>query len=150
MQGLPIYVVSFSNQICWWRKLTGVKTMASLVPYINFGGKSQEAIESYKRVFGGDAEVQLEGERVIHLDFQSGDIHFMGSDLDGDQPGLESGNTYSMVLNCDDEEQLRNFYGKLVDGGKEVFAPTDSGWGAIVAHCIDRFGVTWMLNYDQP
>jgi PhnB protein len=97
-------------------------------------------------VFGGDAEVQSDGQRVVHLDFQSDDIHFMGSDLEDDQPGQQS----SLVLNCDTEEQLRTFYAKLVDGGEEVFAPTDSGWGALVAHCSDQFGVTWMLNYDQP
>jgi PhnB protein len=124
--------------------------MANLVPYINFGGKSQVAVEFYKGVFGGDAEVQSEGERVMHLDFTSGGIHFMGSDHQGDQAGLVHSNGYSMVLNCDSEEQLRDFYAKLVDGGKEVFAPTDSGWGAIVAHCSDQFGVVWMLNYDEP
>jgi PhnB protein len=70
----------------------------------------------------------------------------MGSDLGADRAGSAA----SMVLNCDDEEQLRDFYAKLVDGGNAVFAPTDSGWGAIVAHCVDRFGVTWMLNYDVP
>jgi PhnB protein len=124
--------------------------MANVVPYINFGDKGQEAITFYKGVFGGDAEVQLEGERVIHLDFQAGDIHFMGSDLQGDQAGLERSNGYSLVLNCDSEEQLRDFYAKLVDGGKEVFAPADSGWGATIAHCTDQCGVTWMLNYDKP
>jgi PhnB protein len=124
--------------------------MANVIPYINFVDKSQEAVNFYKSVFGGDAEVQLDGERVIHLDFQSGDIHFMGSDLQSNQPELKSGSAYSMVLNCDSEEQLRDFYAKLIDDGKEVFAPTDSGWGAIVAHCIDQFGVTWMLNYDKP
>ena len=124
--------------------------MANIVPYINFGEKSQEAIKFYKGVFGGDAEVQLEGERVIHLEFQAGDIRFMGGDLQSDQAGLERGNGYGLVLNCDSEEQLRDFYAKLVDGGKEVFAPADSGWGAIIAHCTDQFGVTWLLNYDKP
>ncbi len=124
--------------------------MANIVPYINFGDKSQAAVKFYKGVFGGDAEVQSEGERVIHLDFQAGDIHFMGSDLQSDQAGLERGNGYSLVLNCDSEEQLRDFYARLVDGGKEVFAPTDSGWGAIIAHCTDQFGISWMLNYDKP
>ena len=70
----------------------------------------------------------------------------MGSDLGSDQSGQQS----SLVLNCDTEEQLGTFYARLVDDGTEVFAPNDSGWRAIVAHCIDRFGVTWMLNYDQP
>jgi PhnB protein len=124
--------------------------MPNLVPYINFGDRSREAVQFYKEVFGGDAEVQLDGERVMHLDFQAGDIHFMGSDLQGDQDGLGSGDGYGLVLNCDGEEQLRDFYGKLVDGGSEVFAPVDGGWGAIVAHCTDQFGVTWMLNYDVP
>ena len=124
--------------------------MANILPYINFGEKSQEAITFYKGVFGGDAEVQLEGERVIHLEFQAGDIRFMGGDLQSDQAGLERGNGYGLVLNCDSEEQLRDFYAKLVDGGKEVFAPTDSGWGAIIAHCTDQFGVTWLMNYDKP
>jgi PhnB protein len=121
--------------------------MANLVPYINFPD-SREAVSFYKGVFGGEAEVQLEGERVIHLDFQAGDLHFMGSDLESDQVGLGSG--YGLVLNCDDEDQLRDFYAKLVDGGNELFAPVDSGWGAIVAHCTDQFGVSWMLNYDKP
>jgi PhnB protein len=124
--------------------------MANIVPYINFGEKGQEAITLYKGVFGGDARVQLEGERVLHREFQAGDIRFMGGDLQSDQAGLERGNGYGLVLNCDSEEQLRDCYAKLVDSGKEVFAPTDSGWGAIIAHCTDQFGVTWMLNYDKP
>src|SRR5712691_13242953 len=124
--------------------------MANILPYINFGEKSQEAITFYKGVFGGDAEVQLEGERVIHLEFQAGDIRFMGGDPQSAQAGLERGNGYGLVLNCDSEEQLLDFYAKLVYGGHEVFAPVDSGWGAIIAHCTDQFGVTWMLNYDKP
>lgn len=124
--------------------------MANIIPYINFAQNGQQAITFYKRVFGGEAEVQFEGERLIHLDFQAGGIHFMGSDLQNAQTGLERGNASSLVLNCDSEEQLRAFYTRLADGGKEVFAPDDSGWGAIIAHCIDQFGLTWLLNYDQP
>jgi PhnB protein len=119
--------------------------MANIVPYINFVDKSQAAVEFYKSVFGGDAEVQSDDGRVIQLEFKAGDIRFMGADLQSDEFGRQT----SMVLNCDDEEQLRGFYAKLMEGGKAVFAPTDSGWGAIVAHCIDQFGVTWMLNYDK-
>ena len=124
--------------------------MANIIPYINFGNKSHEATAFYTSVFGGNAKVQHEGDRIIHLDFQAGDIHFMGSDLQGDQTELVRGNEYSLVLNCDTEAQLREFYVKLVSGGQEVFGPTGSGWGAIVAHCIDQFGVVWMLNYDPP
>jgi PhnB protein len=124
--------------------------MANLVPYINFVDKSQEAVKFYKDVFGGDAEVQSEGKRVMHFDFQAGDIHIMGSDHQSDQAGTKLSEGCNLVLNCDSEKQLGDFYTKLVKDGKKVFAPTDSGWGAIIAHCVDQFGVTWMLNYDKP
>lgn len=94
--------------------------------------------------------MHAEGERVVHLDFRAGDIHFMGRDLEGDEAGPRGGEGYGLVLKCDSEPQLRAFYAQLVEGGTEVFAPVDGGSGAIVAHGIDRFGVTWMLNYDQP
>src|SRR5260370_40408134 len=124
--------------------------MANIVQYINFANNGQEAIKFYKGVFGGDAEVQFEGERVIHLDFQAGGIHFMGSDLQSDQAGLECGHGSSLVLNCDNEEQLGDFYAKLVDAGGEVFAPANSGWRAIIAHYTDQFRVNSLMNYDKP
>ena len=124
--------------------------MANVVPYINFVDKSHEALEFYKGVFGGDAETQSEGERVIHLDFRSGDIHFMGGDHQDGPAGLRSSDGYGVVLNCDSEDELRDFYAKLADGGTVLFEPVDSGWGAIVAHCADQFGVSWMLNFDAP
>lgn len=124
--------------------------MANVVPYINFVDKSGEAVEFYKGVFGGNAEVQSDGGRVVHLDFRAGEVHLMGGDHQSSEAGLGRADGCNMVLNCDSEEQLRDFYAKLVDGGKEIFAPVDSGWGAIVAHCTDRFGVGWMFNYDKP
>ena len=120
--------------------------MTQVIPYINFVDQSAAAVAFYRDVFGGEADVQTDGERVVHFEFRSGDIHFMGSDLGSDQPGRAS----TLVLNCDTEEQLSALYARLVEHGVEVFAPTDSGWGAVVAHCVDQFGLTWMLNFDQP
>ena len=38
--------------------------MANIIPYINFANRGQEAVSFYKAIFGGDAEVQSEGDRV--------------------------------------------------------------------------------------
>ncbi|HSX42772.1 MAG TPA: VOC family protein [Candidatus Saccharimonadales bacterium] len=124
--------------------------MAHLVPYINFVDKSQEAVAFYTAVFGGEAEVQADAGRIVHLEFKAGDIHFMGGDHAVDEAGLTASKGYSLVLTCDSEAQLRDFYARLADSGQEIFAPMDSGWGATIAHCTDRFGVSWMLNYDKP
>src|SRR5260370_40927824 len=117
--------------------------MANIVPYITFAKNGQEAITFYKGVFGGDAEVQFEGERVIHLDFQAGGIRFMGSDLQSDQAGLERGNGSSLVVDCDSEQQLRRFYSRPGDGGNGVLEASDRGCAANLGHRHYAFGVAW-------
>jgi PhnB protein len=124
--------------------------MATVIPYLNFAGKTALAAEFYKTVFGGDAEVQKDGDRVVQLEFRAGDIHFMGADHDQASAGVGLASATSMVLTCDSEAQLAEWYDKLVAGGATIFAPMDSGWGAVIAHCTDQFGVSWMLNYDKP
>ena len=136
--------------------------MANIVPYINFADQGREAIEFYKSVFGGDAEVQLVkdspaaagmpkewGERIFHLAFTAGDIHFYGSDVISDQAGKVVGNVHSVAINCDSEQQLKDWFKKLSDGGKVVWDVRDSEWGSVFGQCVDKFGITWMLNYDK-
>jgi PhnB protein len=136
--------------------------MAKVVPYINFADRGREAIEFYKGVFGGDAEVQLVkdspsagqmpkewGERIFHLEFKSGDIRFLGSDIISDQAGKVAGNVYSLVIECDSAEQLKEYFSKLSEGGKVVWEPRDSEWGSVFGQCVDKFDVQWMLNYDK-
>ncbi len=137
--------------------------MAQVIPYINFADRGREAIEFYKSVFGGEAEIRLIkdsgaaaempaewAERIMHLDFRAGDIRLMGSDIVSDQAGKVPGNQMSIAIMCDSEEQLREYYAKLVDGGKEMWPPTNSEWGSVFGQCSDRFDVQWMLEYAKP
>lgn len=136
--------------------------MANIVPYINFADQGREAVAFYKSVFGGDAEIQLVkdsptasgmpkewGERIFHLAFSAGDIHFYGSDVMSDQAGKVVGNVYHLAINCDSAEQLQEWFVKLADGGKVVWEPRESEWGSLFGQVADRFGITWLLNY-QP
>lgn len=137
--------------------------MATVVPYINFADQGREAIEFYKSVFGGDAEVTYVkdspsaaqmpaewGERIFHLDFKAGDIRFLGSDVISDQAGKVPGNVYAIAINCDSDEQLKEYFAKLSDGGKVVWEPRDAEWGDLFGQCVDKFSITWMLNYHKP
>ena len=136
--------------------------MAKIVPYINFADQGKEAIEFYKSVFGGNAEVQLVknspnaaqmpaewGERIFHFDFKAGDIHLLGSDIMSDQAGKVVGNVHSLAIMCDNAEQLKEYFTKLSEGGKVVWEPRDSEWGSLYGQCVDKFGIQWMLNYDK-
>ena len=123
--------------------------MATVVPYINFEGASRAAVAFYEDVFGATAEVQEYEGRVAHFDFAAGDLHFMGGDHGPDERGVGRARESALAVQCDSEGQLRDLFESLVEGGEEVFSPSDSGWGSTIAHCLDRFGVSWMLNYDH-
>ena len=136
--------------------------MANVVPYINFADQGREAIEFYKSIFGGEAEINLVkdgpnaeqmpkdwAERIFHLDYKAGDIRILGSDIISDQAGRVPGNVYSLALMCDSAEQLHEYADKLADGGKVVWPAGESEWGDIFAQVVDKFGIQWMLNYHK-
>ena len=136
--------------------------MAQVVPYINFAGKTSEALEFYKSIFGGKADMTLakdspnagqtppeKMEQVFHADYKADGVRLLASDMMSDAAGRVVGNVYSMAVMCDSSEQLHDWYAKLVEGGKEVWAPRDSEWGSVYGQCVDRYGLQWMLNYDK-
>lgn len=136
--------------------------MATICPYINFADQGREAIEFYKSIFGGEAEITLVkdspmgkqmpaewGERIFHFDYHAGDIRILGSDIISDQAGKVVGNVFSIGLMCDSPEQLHEYFDKLADGGKVVWPAADSEWGSIFGQVVDKFGIQWMLNFDK-
>ncbi|MGH7234202.1 MAG: VOC family protein [Candidatus Saccharimonadales bacterium] len=133
--------------------------MAQIVPYINFADRGKDAIEFYKSIFGGEANVTLVkdspaaaqmpkewGNRIFHLDYKADSIRLLGSDIISDQDGKVAGNVYSLAIMCDSEEQLKDYFSKLSDGGKVVLEPNKSEWGDIYAQCVDKFDIQWMLD----
>jgi PhnB protein len=137
--------------------------MAQLVPYINFAGKTSEALDFYKSIFGGEADVQLAKDGpmaaqtpperqsdVFHADYNAGGFRLLASDMMSDAAGRVVGNVYSLALMCDSAEQLQEWFDKLADGGNVVWPVRDSEWGSIYAQVVDKYGLQWMLNYDKP
>lgn len=136
--------------------------MASLVPYVNFAGKTAEALDFYKSIFGGEADMtlakdgpmaaQTPEERqndVFHADYKADGFRLLASDMMSDAAGREVGNVFSLALMCDSKEQLQDWFDKLADGGKVVWPVRDSEWGSVYAQVVDKYGLQWMLNFDQ-
>lgn len=134
--------------------------MAVVEPYINFAGKTVEAMEFYKGVFGGEVNVQLAKDgpnagntpadkldQVFHADLDTGSFHLLGSDMMSDNRRPDG--DISLALMCDSAEQLRGWFDKFAEGGKVVWPVRDSEWGSVYAQVVDRYGIQWMLNYDK-
>jgi PhnB protein len=134
--------------------------MASrLNPYIGFDSNARQAMEFYKGVFGGELRLNTFGEygsegtpeadKIMHaqLETDSG-FTLMASDT---PPGMQRnpGDNITISLSGDDAGELRGYWEKLSDGGTVTMPLEKQMWGDEFGTCLDRFGVSWMVNIGQ-
>jgi PhnB protein len=139
-----------------------------LNPYLNFMGKTEEAFNFYKSVFGGEfimlqkfkdvadmpekANMTAEDlEKVMHVALKVGDNTLMATDaLESMGHTLTLGNNISLSLNVDSREEADRLYAALSVGGKIELPMQDMFWGTYFGILDDQFGIKWMVNYEVP
>jgi len=131
-----------------------------LNPYISFDGNAREAMEFYEGVFGGTLTLNTFGEfgaadapgadKIMHGQLESdGGFILMGADM---PPGIEHdpGNNIAVSLSGDDADALRGYWKQLSEGGAVPVPLEKQMWGDEFGMCVDRFGISWMVNISQP
>lgn len=136
--------------------------MAQLNPYLQFSDKCREAMSFYQACFGGELNIQTVGESpmaaempseahgtVLHsqLTVRNGLI-LMASGMMG-QDEVHQGNNVNLCLTCDSEEEITTLFSRLSAGGSIHHPLEKSFWGATFGEVTDKFGIHWMLNFDQ-
>ena len=142
--------------------------MATINAYLTFDGTCEEAFNFYKSVFGGDFPMvgkfgdmpPQEGmppisdevkNRIMHMSLPiSAETVLMGSDT---MPGIHDhqvGNNISLSVNTDSREEADRIFNGLSAGGKVSMPLADTFWGAYFGMWTDKFGINWMVNYDDP
>ena len=143
-----------------------VYLMFKVNPYLNFNGKTEEAFNFYKSVFGGEftalqrfkdipaseqAMPEVEGERIMHVSLPIGEgTTLMGTDIsEGMGMSLTQGNNVYLSLHPDSKEEAERLFKQLSAGGKVEMPLEKMFWGAYFASFTDKFGVGWMINYEE-
>lgn len=54
--------------------------------------------------------------------------------------------SFSIFINCDNEEEINKLYQKLIEGGQALMPIGDYGFSQKFGWLNDRFGVSWQLN----
>ncbi|HET9487078.1 MAG TPA: VOC family protein [Chryseosolibacter sp.] len=143
--------------------------MATMInPYLNFNGKTEEAFNFYKSVFGGEfAMLQRikdtpggdkvpahEQNRVMHVALPIGkSTVLMASDImESMGHTLSMGNNFSISVHTESEKEADKIFNGLVNGGKVNIPLEKQFWGSYYGMLTDKFGVQWMVSYDfgQP
>ncbi|MEO5500850.1 MAG: VOC family protein [Ginsengibacter sp.] len=135
--------------------------MKSINPFINFNGKCRQAMTFYKECLGGELELmEVAGspmeenwkgpkDQILHASLiVNRSPVIMGSDMI-DQSGYTQGNNIALALDCQSEDEIRNFFEKLSQSGKVIKSLSVEFWGGLLGSVEDKFGIKWFLNYDR-
>ncbi len=135
--------------------------MAKISAYITFNGNCREAMNFYKNCLGGELQLQTIGdspfaeempkrmkEFILHSTLMKDDLLLMASDMVSED-GLTSGNTVSLMLNCNSEDEIQECYAKLSWGGTKTHPLERTFWGALFGNLTDKFGNHWLLHYQK-
>ena len=140
--------------------------MARVNTYLNFMGKTEEAFNFYKKVFGtefisvtrmkdmprpegapalSDSEADL--IMNIQLPITSGHV-LMATDMVASMGhNLKVGNNVTISLDLDSKEEAEKIYNQLLVNSPENSGPlAPMPWGANWGSCEDQYGIRWMVS----
>ena len=136
--------------------------MTQISAYLHFKGNCREAMTFYKECLGGELSMQAIGEmaggdnapvemqkNIVHAYLAKGSMVLQGSDMAGPE-GLIKGNTVSLALDCESEEEIQTFFTNLSAGGQVGDPLHIEFWDGTFGTLTDKYGHDWMLNYSKP
>lgn len=142
--------------------------MATANIYLTFDGECEAAFTFYQSVLGGEIPMwnrfgempPQEGmpplseehkNRIMHVTLPiSKETVLMGSDS---MPGIHKitkGNNFAISLNAQSRAEAEKLFNGLSEGGNVTMPLQDTFWGAYFGMWEDKFGIQWMVNYDDP
>jgi PhnB protein len=138
--------------------------MPALNPYLNFNGNTEEVFNFYKSVFGGEFDTVMrfkdmpqeyqdpadDGQKIMHmsLPITGGDM-LMGSDVPQRMGKVTNGTNFHIAINAISKEEAEKLFNGLSAGGKVLMPLSKAFWGALFGMFTDKYGIDWMVNYDE-
>jgi PhnB protein len=142
--------------------------MATINPYLLFNGNCEEAFLFYQSVFGGEFPYvgkfgdmpagaaggeQLSEEdknRIMHISLPIGkETILMGSDSNSASGPVAFGGNISISINTESKQEADKLFDGLAVGGNPFMPMNQTFWGAYFGMFVDKFGIHWMVNFDE-
>ena len=140
--------------------------MAQINPYIHFNGNAEEAFLFYKSVFGGEFAMiskfkdmsipespmsEKEAEKIMHIALPIGNHSIlMGSDTPEFMGKHNENETRSKIsISAESKTEADHIFNGLSEGGTIEMPIEESPWGSYFGMFRDKFGIEWMIDFDQ-
>jgi PhnB protein len=126
-------------------------------PHIGFKSNARQAMEFYQTVFGGKlilntfkefhaSQDPSEDDKIMHAELIADNgFSLMAADTP-DRMEFRPGTNFGLTLSGDNQAELSAWFMELSAGGMVTMPLEKSPWGDTFGMCIDKFGVTWMVN----
>jgi PhnB protein len=140
--------------------------MISINTYFNFQGNTEEVMNFYKSVFGGEFTIfqrfrDMPGcekmppedqNKIMHVSLATPKGYvFMATDaLESMEQKLVFGNNYHIIVHTESEAETDRLFNALSPGGKVEMPLNKTFWGAYCGMFRDKYNVQWMVNYTYP
>ena len=133
-----------------------------MTTYLFFNGNCEAAFKFYEQHLGAQAGAifryggtPLEhtvpadwSDKVMHGSVSLGGMELMGGDVAPDRYEHPTG--FSLSLQLTNPADAERIFRELAGGGR-VLAPLEQTfWAARFGMVVDRFGVSWMINCEEP
>jgi PhnB protein len=138
--------------------------MATVNPYLNFNGNTEEAFTFYKSVFGTEISALMrfkdspisdkvpaaDAQKIMHMALPIGNgVVMMATDmLESMGQILKPGNNFTLSITPESAEEALRLFNGLSEGGTIEAPYKKEFWGAYFGMFGDKFGIRWMVNYD--
>ena len=139
--------------------------MASINPHINFNGNAEEAFIFYKSVFGGEfAKImrfkdlsspafpvaENESNKIMHIALRIGKNVLMANDVPEFMGKTnENENRSKIAISTKSKEEADKLFNGLSASGNIIMPMEKTFWGAYFGMFTDKFGINWMVNFDE-
>ncbi len=128
-----------------------------VTPYLMLDGRSDEAIEFYKKALGANVEMLMRFSeapkeanctpssmnKVMHAALSVGDSRIMLSD--GNNKGQPTFTGISLTITAKDEAEADKLFGALSEGGQVQMSMEKTFFAKRFGMAADKFGISWMI-----
>ena len=133
----------------------------NLQPYLFFEGRTEEAIDFYKKAVGAKIEMLMHwkdcpdknactpqnADKIMHAAVTIGDSRVLMSD--GNCQGKPDFKGFSLTISAKSEAEADKFFDALSAGGEVRQPMVKTFFSPKVGMCADKFGVGWMVLVDR-
>lgn len=131
-------------------------------PHLNFNGQCREAFKLYQESLGANVrgmmtwgespmadQVSAElHDKIVHATLVIGETELSGNDSPPDR--YEAPRGFAVTIQIKEPAEAERVFNALAEGGTVTMPIQQTFWAARFGMLVDRFGIPWMVNCEQP